>query len=922
MRFLGCIVICFVMLTISFPLLAQESNIAKQIEYQFIKIQKNQDPDKAYFNVLKIENKSNKEVSFEQEIIIPKGWKSISFFQKKLTLKPGTSKSVPVRLIVDKKAETNFDFIIRANLIFNKTDTLHASTIINIKAKHNWKFEISNNDVFINPENEQNPVILKINNKGNVPETIYIEMQITDEIKVFDNSEEFQVYLDAGKDTCIKLSIEPKKFYKDKQFSGKTSKIIAFNDFNSFEKAFTVSKLSSTYDYLAEESSKPGNLVGIKTHNLNEPNLLQYSVFTRGEYIFSTSKSLKYDFVLNNLSEGGNFLSSNKLALYYYSNNLKFGIGPSGSALGKNLNISNSIFLDYHYKINKQQFLYFFANQSIIKNEQSLATGHKLLTKNFFLNSSIAVNSDKSKSNNTLSMVSASRLNINKFNTVNFNLKLNRENFYNELNPLKYEYVHTLNYKGTISKKISVGLINEFYFQKESIRINSSLRNVLFAKYNLTGNTSLFAQYNYLNKKNDVNNDFEINENSVKLQLSKPIYKEVRLTAGILYTTYSKNDNFMKSSHSCFFTSNYSKTNIRFNSTWLFGYKNTDFDSLHIKNETQMMFNNSFYHQLNSNNEYFVELKYSNGIYPNENIYLDGYSKLDITASYKQYFYNNHLLLDIGSNYQYSSYNKSQGINIMTGIELNLRRNINIRIDSKFQRAVSGEFSINKLEATFIKGFEYSNQKTGNYDLNITFFKDINSNGKLDADESTIDNVKVNLKYKSSDNKGDTIKKYSMYISLLSDIEGRANYKKIPQGLYEIDFLPLNDLQAWFNFFGNNSTIVLNEDKELLIPFVQAAKIKGSLELQKDRFSSLGLIDVGNIRIKAVDEDGKEYSTLTDHFGSFIIYVPNNKSYIVSINNLFGKKIILKENNIKVNSINKSASVNFILTEKKRKINF
>ena len=57
--------------------------------------------------------------------------------------------------------------------------------------------------------------------------------------------------------------------------------------------------------------------------------------------------------------------------------------------------------------------------------------------------------------------------------------------------------------------------------------------------------------------------------------------------------------------------------------------------------------------------------------------------------------------------------------------------------------------------------------------------------------------------------------------------------------------------------------------------------------------------------------------------GSYPIYVPKNKKYKLVVKNVFGGKMSLNKNNIPVSMIDLDKfMVNFVVQEKKRRINF
>jgi len=93
--------------------------------------------------------------------------------------------------------------------------------------------------------------------------------------------------------------------------------------------------------------------------------------------------------------------------------------------------------------------------------------------------------------------------------------------------------------------------------------------------------------------------------------------------------------------------------------------------------------------------------------------------------------------------------------------------------------------------------------------------------------------------------------------------------------------------------------------------------------MNRDPLSSLGNIDISNIRVIAEDTKGHTYSALTDKQGDFTLYTPVTDHYILKINNIFYESFDLQQSEfiVKFNGY-KQFEVTFIFNEKKKKINF
>lgn len=149
-------------------------------------------------------------------------------------------------------------------------------------------------------------------------------------------------------------------------------------------------------------------------------------------------------------------------------------------------------------------------------------------------------------------------------------------------------------------------------------------------------------------------------------------------------------------------------------------------------------------------------------------------------------------------------------------------------------------------------------------DLEMVFFKDLNSNGKKEGDEPYFEGVIVGI--------GNSI--------LLSDEKGSLRYNKLPPGRYNPVIMNVSD---WFTPYSLSLNFLLEKDKRMLIPLQRGAQLKGKITASTDTLSSTVLDGLANIRITAVDTAGNTYYALSNYEGNFSFYMPYG-NYLVSIN--------------------------------------
>jgi outer membrane protein OmpA-like peptidoglycan-associated protein len=115
----------------------------------------------------------------------------------------------------------------------------------------------------------------------------------------------------------------------------------------------------------------------------------------------------------------------------------------------------------------------------------------------------------------------------------------------------------------------------------------------------------------------------------------------------------------------------------------------------------------------------------------------------------------------------------------------------------------------------------------------------------------------------------------------------------------------------------------LSHDETIYVPYLERNKIFGKVVMNRSKLSNLGRVEVGNIKVTAVDSKGRTTSALTDINGNYEMYVPSIDHYIVSINNIFKDHFNLRQNDFRANLNGfKQFEVNFVFDEIRRTIDF
>lgn len=205
------------------------------------------------------------------------------------------------------------------------------------------------------------------------------------------------------------------------------------------------------------------------------------------------------------------------------------------------------------------------------------------------------------------------------------------------------------------------------------------------------------------------------------------------------------------------------------------------------------------------------------------------------------------------------------------------------------------------------------------FDTEFIAFYDENGNGMKDKGEKGLSNVLVSMIPEAEEGLFTSMDGYK----ILTGKSGNGYLENINGGLYSILVEALTSGDGFYN--NSVKSIQLIKDEVVYLPFTSGGQVMGTLQVQKARYTRFSEkdIELANIRVVASDSFGNEYSTLTDQNGFFKIEVPGGK-YKIGVNSaVFGAGFSINNNNIPVdiNDENKSVFVNFLVSEKERKMN-
>lgn len=136
--------------------------------------------------------------------------------------------------------------------------------------------------------------------------------------------------------------------------------------------------------------------------------------------------------------------------------------------------------------------------------------------------------------------------------------------------------------------------------------------------------------------------------------------------------------------------------------------------------------------------------------------------------------------------------------------------------------------------------------------LQLLFFEDRNSNGVRDNDESPARSVLVKIGKEAA----------------VTDDRGRVKFVDMDPGPYSIQ---VENNRGWVS--RGTISVVLTKNQSLEIPLIITRSLKGRIKSVTNKYLET-TPQLGGIRIIARDLQGKEYSTLTNEDGNYVIYLP------------------------------------------------
>jgi len=338
----------------SIPIFFLNSQVSAQdaenpIKMEFIKSIDSLQASELYFNVLKIRNNSTAPVTGSLTFSGPDNWRIITFPAVKLTVNPGDTLSIPVRVSPAVDAVGGITYILSATLRLNDR-LITENTYFTLPSKPKWDISTPNSSIFFTDQSPNAKFQIHVVNKGNTNELIRVHMQIG-KLLVFpgEPGPEVTEYVDlpAFADTIITYTVtyEKKLSYAERtryENNWKESAVIisASNERIAKDLAIMIRKLNSSFYNQRDQASAPLN-IDFQVYNVMSSQKARFNTRAYGSILFPKNRDLQYLIGLQNIyfdsKSNANFDINNQLlySLQYTDNrnNVMFGYNVYGGDL-------------------------------------------------------------------------------------------------------------------------------------------------------------------------------------------------------------------------------------------------------------------------------------------------------------------------------------------------------------------------------------------------------------------------------------------------------------------------------------------------------------------------------------------------------------------------------------------------------------
>ena len=925
-------------------------------------------------NTLIIENPTAAPLSGNLEVYIPDGFKLIGPQQREVELEAGEQKAVLIMVLPKKNLSGNISYALSAEWTPQGQVPLETQCYLSVPKSSKWSFNVINRADYWRVDEFEKTIPIEMSNQGNAVEVFKIEVESQNGLLLEGsgtNSTQF-IELKPGRDTTIYetvfRSVHSSLNDADLQLvvvrvnvSGeKESIIVRFANYKSeadINPIFNLSPLNiSIYAQNLLGSAVPR--VGVNVFgevHLDNNDVLDYNMnffnvtapnpgLSYSEQLWRQSRLYaRYSANLFTLEAGDVSLGQDQIGfgrggkvtarllntgffagggyneiVSYDAINYNAFVGRKGKRSGLvldairnedrfNLTNKQNVSLTGNFSIKKHSF---YAQASLSEREHLYAPGSFATTPDSLL----------FLPDTTLSGYGGKLTYGSRFERVNFSWRTAFGSQY-----------HTGVFGGRLESDFRMNVLSQ------------DKRNQTLFNYFAFGLDPLYVfqgararQGNYLNQRINIHHTFRSSKN-----LSITTGPTVDFTQGNRIRSLTNDSIFLQSIGPKWFLRLNGKMGNTFMSPYMWiGYLDiTDAEGDITPIDSIRLFEQNYYtSQIGfnvRNDNWSLNLQYNYGLtnpfrmFTSYGNVLDG-KYLTARVYYQKYLLPEKVRFSSNSAYNFNTVNESQNLNLNANFDLQMENGWSVFVFNNLNfysrnTEEAGDFRQTQymLSVRITKQFGFQQPKLKYYPFRIITFKDLNGNGTYENNEPLLPNILVQLRRSDAD--GAKIKRTGFYnTSLITNEIGEAQFDQIPEDSYTLNIENLYDSQNLICLNGTEQEVMIRSEQEHYIPFVQAYKIVGRVEVDQAKYSRNQNTDLANIKVFATDEDGNLFSSLTDNNGHFTIFIPQiSKRYTVKIQNVFEGDLELEKDSYQVEFNGLQVfEVVFKYKEKERKINF
>ncbi|OQY00529.1 MAG: hypothetical protein B6I20_08580, partial [Bacteroidetes bacterium 4572_117] len=870
--------IIFVLLCLGYTASAQvrsENNVNRKVDIEFLYPKIEVVANKSFFNILKVKNNSNFKFTGKIKLNQPRDWKIIGDSEININLDAGDSLKLPIRIIASKNVLGEVAYAIVA-VLFDKNNlsVLSEYCFVNIPRISDLKINLPNRIIYFDNKTRTAKFRYKIKNSGNVNEIIQLNFNknehLTVDGKKLDELYAYEYSISAHADTTVEIKVNLANDNTTKDFFKLDLNTLTQDTL--YKKSLWFNKINSSYFHTIPQENKCA-IVELAASDILSTRKPRYSLMVQGSVLLKNNIDLYYFYRNYNLEED--------YSDYY---NDRGYIGIKNKYLNLQVGTVQNIFNEYVFGfggISKLELKKFsigghFSNNE--KTQQKFYGGDASIFLSNKSNISFGYSENIMEFEGISSKVLFAGTNLRFLKKHNLSLKT----YFNNTSHRLYKSFETQGFAilGNYSANYSKFKINARieYGSPEYSGISRGRTHLnVNSIYSLTNKD--FINFSY--SKHDIVNIKYINDvpqptqksffDSYLLLYNKNLNKLLSFNIGpgfniekfnTLYITLGSNDFFKTMTTRAII-------GLRFYDISRQLYIRPKIEIGQIVPVKEQNINNNKPRNTYSFNlftkyrDFSLYAQYENGskgIYNQYYYFNSGYITkwFYIMPSYNKFFFNNKVNIDLRANYRYDIILEDKYFafttltkfflpdswtlwllnSVNTNTKRDQRNNSSVRYNSVF------------FEAGIRKEFNCKQPRFQYYDLNIIFFKDLNGNRKREKNEPGLRNVLAAIEpnYEIEDSK---VRKDFVSQKLLTGADGNIEYTNIVNGAYNLKYVLIGDMVGNFNREELTHPFTIDEDKTIYIPYLENNRIIGKVILNRDPLSSLGPIDISNIRVIA-----------------------------------------------------------------------